>query len=262
MDREFYKKPGLSENHSYRKGMKLGSQVLDPLSLLQLTDDPSFGGRKEFLAGYAVELENYLARKRIILPIGTHYPKDEIDFPSYLFGIATGLKRALPNTPMVHEFHGSGPEDPQTWADTLSFIHNIAKKDGYMIGFLVSLARDYNIITHGHAVPRDIAEYQVYLDGLSAKPSKYFLRKGDKSLGGYAPEEYDKRIYLTGLKVWLHEQGLGTIMCPVLLTHPQTLAAFKEFVTTRNISESSGQLSEAQFGYELAQIALSARSQK
>lgn len=159
---------------------------------------------------------------------------------------------------MVFEFHGSGnPQDPQTWSDTLSWIYHSTKRDGYIVGFLAGLARDYGIITHGHAIPDNDAQYQVYLDGLTAKPSRYFLRKGQQSLRAYAPEEYDKRIYLTGLKVWLHEQKFNTAICPVLLTHPQTLAAFKEFIATGNMPDSEEQSFETQTGYELAKIALS-----
>lgn len=254
MDREFYENPKLPENPDYQKGVEIGSQALDPLSVLDTSSPVT--DRKAFLAGYAVALKKYLDLKKVRLPIATWH-KEDIDFPPYLFGIVTGLKREGPNTPMVFEFHGSGnPEDPQTWSDTSSWIYHRTKKNGYIIGFLAGLARDYGIITHCHAIPNDDTQYQVYLDGLTAKPSKYFLRKEQQSLGAYAPEAYDKRIYLTGLKVWLQEQGFGTIICPVLLTHPQTLAAFKEFIVTGIIPESEEKSLETQTGYELAKIAL------
>jgi len=108
MDKEVYKRKGLTQDPTYQSGLELGKQAQDPLSTLLPTNDLPIAGRKEFLAGYAIGLERYLLDKGIILPIGTTDLKINIDYPSLLFGIVTGLKRMPPNTPMTPEFNGSG----------------------------------------------------------------------------------------------------------------------------------------------------------
>lgn len=67
MDREFYKNPELPNNPDYQKGLEVGSQALDPLSIPYT--EPPIVGRKEFPAGFAVALKDYLDRKKVVLPI-------------------------------------------------------------------------------------------------------------------------------------------------------------------------------------------------
>lgn len=251
MKREFLENPKLPENHDYKRGQKFGLTASNPFLTSQLTDESPITGRKEFLAGYGKGLKAYLKTKGIRLPAGTTDLEYDIDYPPFLAGIITGLERNMPNVSKAFKFEGSGEyEDEQTWANTYMLISHITKKDGYMVGFLASLARDYNIITNGHAVPDDNTQYQIYLEGLNAEPSDYFLAHGDKSLGWIASAEYNKRIYLTGLKVWVVEHGLG--ICPVQLMHPQTLEAFKRCLETPDIQVSNEQSYQIQNGYELA----------
>lgn len=237
-------------------GLSAGLNALNPLDEFSKTfgDTVDQNVRKQFLEAYLQGASQFFENRGLVMPIGSHM--EDILQPQDLSGFIKGLNREKPN-PQERLNPPSGEySDPATWEYTLNIITQHLYSEGYFLGFMIGLARDYNLNLHAIEVPADAAQYELFNRGVNAQPRVFtpliganFVSEGDQKIA----IKLESWIYEGGLKLWLHQRGLDINLADKI-SHPEALEGFKaalsgEQMTDMKIPEESPQ----SIGYRLGQ---------
>lgn len=221
-------------------GLNAGVNALNPLEEFS----KKFGStvdqdaRQQFLNAYLEGVIQFFEGRGLVIPIGSHM--ESILQSQGLSGFIKGLNREKPN-PQERLNPPSGKyTDPETWAYTLDLITRQLYSEGYFLGFMIGLARDYGLNLNQCEVPKDDAQYELFNKGTNAQPRVYtpliganFLFEGDQKIA----IQLENWIYKGGLKLWLHQQGLD-INFADKISHPEALEGFKTALSGEQITDT------------------------
>ncbi|GEM_PF-5173101 len=208
--------------------------------------------RKQFLEGYLEGATKFFVDRGLVVPIGSHI--GNIVHPRGLHGFIKGLNRENPNN---HNPTVKDDSEAAVWEYTLDLISDHLFTDGYFLGFMIGLARDYDLNLNQVEVPKDAEQYALFNRGLNAQPRTYspliganFAFKGDQII----VIKLESWIYEGGLKLWLHQQGLDVGLADKI-SHPETLDAFKVALDGKQVEAERIADSPQDIGYRLGLVA-------
>lgn len=206
-----------------------------------------------FRQGYANGLADFLKTYGVDLRFAGFYAspdrlrdvlRDDAVVVGYLQGMrrqSPGIDRKLPAFSTTEEISKEFlySEQKPNWQIYLEQV--IAqRRHGYQLGFLVGVARDFDITLNPFEVPTDNPTHLAFMQGLNAeprampiepKPARHELEKKFSRYDGLASgvsiyDALDNMAYVTGQRVWLASQGLDTKYV-FFIREPESLGAFK-----------------------------------
>lgn len=168
-----------------------------------------------------------------------------------LVGFVRGAKLEAPSIPREYVRHSKKDKfmifesDPE-WVRKARFKKGLTR-EGYKVGLVVGVARDYGVLVNGIHVPMDNSSYQSFKQGLEAQPrnlpierrredKKFFLEYDDVDTEVRALQFFDDGAYDLGLQVWLASQG-ATGVQTWQIRHPTALGAFKAALSGEVLTE-------------------------
>lgn len=248
-------KPGV--NTPKELGRTVGSKALNPLAefLSLFGDSGNCGDRDQFIVGYLEGVTQFFEQRGLVMPIGSYM--EDIRQQQGLVGFIKGLNREKPNprerlTPPSGEY-----SDPAIEEYTFNMIAQHFYSEGYFLGFMIGLARDYNLNLCQAEVPKNAEEFKLFHRGLNAQPIAFspsiganFLFHEDQGIA----IQLERWIYEGGLKLWLHLQGLDVNLTNKI-SHPEALGAFKTALKGEQNINGAPQGSPQDIGYSLGQTA-------
>ena len=191
----------------HAKGMEYGASARDPMEILQEGDV----NRDEFLRGYALGLQKFLKVHGIEFHFGAGnclHPKNFVgeNIGKYvLIGYIKGLRCESPQTGSI-SFENYDPSETGPWTSgVLRGIQNLIVSEAYVAGFMIGLARDYEIILKNiNALPDSKSEYDVFLAGTKGEPFIYPIWRSHLNWYDDFNREYDVTLHK-----WCYETGLA-----------------------------------------------------
>ncbi len=239
-------------------GLETGKVALNPLEEFSKIFGDAFdqNSRKQFLDSYLKGVTQFFESRGLVMPIGSDL--DDILQPQGLSGFIKGLNREKPNIQESLDSPSGEYTDPKTWEYTLNLFSQHLYGEGYFIGFMIGIARDYGLTFSAHEVPASPAQYELFNQGLNAKPLVFSSLIGENF---HFKEDQqivimlEKMIYEGGLKLWLHGQGLDVELASKI-SHPEALEAFKQALAGELLDLSDSPPDSPQLsGYSLGQTA-------
>lgn len=264
---------------AYHQGIESGLEAkgAHKLSSQLGTPRPEFGIIDEsisFRKGYIDGLKGFIIKHKVnptSLSIWTTL--DTLTEDDALRGYLRGLRRESPNVTREYPTRESEKlyylnEYPEpAWFQRI-ITQSILTRGGYELGFTIGLVRDFDIALGTLELPADNPAYNAFMAGLKAEPRALPLKRrtyGDKAYLIYYNEEdsftaqlrayemVDNTMYLAGLRIWLHTQGVADVSIWDI-GHPEALRAFKAGLSGEVLPEYSEQsidpLSLIKFPYE------------
>lgn len=205
-----------------------------------------------FRKGYCLGLEQFLIGKGVDLKFshtgifGVNVITMEGGLEGFLKGMnleAPGVERSY--LPIKDDWRFLKGEIGEIFAAKERRRENM--KDGYALGFIVKIAREYGVTLDGlFEVPRDNVSYEVFMSGLKgeanpnhpndnampfygsyhAMDSRYLSRSRDFLDTTIDYSYSDEKTYKKGLSIWLKSQNIKGVS-PDQIMHPEALKAFK-----------------------------------
>lgn len=188
----------------FQLGAESGSKAED-VSILEQSRTPKpetgiYVERDSFLRGYVQGLKTFIAAHKV----GIWVTPDALTEGDTLKGYLKGLRRESPNV---------AGEIPKKSTENF--------KEGYRLGFVVSVARDFDInLNLFHELPSDDPAYNAFMAGFRAEPRALPI----------------DNMYHTGLKVWLRTQGAVNVSTHEI-RNPKALNAFKAGLNGEDLPE-------------------------
>lgn len=239
-------------------GLNAGLNALNPLDEFSKAfgDSVDQNTRKQFLEAYLQGVSQFFESRGLVMPIGSHM--EDILQPQGLSGFIRGLNREKPNPQERLDPPSGEYTDPETWAYTLNLITQQLYSEGYFLGFMIGLAKDYDLNLCQLEVPKDAPQYELFNRGVNAQPRAFtpmiganFVFEGDQKIA----IQLENWIYEGGLKLWLHQQGLDANLADKI-SHPEVLEGFKATLSGEQIADTAmPEESPQSIGYRLGQIA-------
>ncbi len=232
----------LKSSPDYQKGREAGLKAEEPPRDLV-----------EFRSGYSCYVEGlgvFLAQHKIFTTdVGIYNFPEALSSRSSLSCFVSGLRRANPGIARNYIRRHRLDElkynyNEKLGSSRLFMFERQQMLRGYQLGFVVGIARDFDVKLQDMGIPTDDLSYQAFMDGLNAKPREMPLQRGRSIETNYFLEEspheiyesIDTNAYSTGLQVWLTSQGLGRIQSWEI-RHPEALRAFKAALDGQVLSE-------------------------
>lgn len=163
---------------------------------------------------------------------------ENLSYFPFLMSYSQGLARRRPYTPETL-FENKNPIRSQSdvveevnWGTALTGIRDLININGYVLGFRLGLAKDFDLKCHGNEVPGNDNQYETFVIGLTGNPldltQKTYLKiKWASDFDRRFAEEIHNMVYKTGLKIWLYKQKLNPNLASKIF-EPERLAAFKK----------------------------------
>jgi hypothetical protein len=230
--------PEANKNPFFQKGFLLGIKAENPLTVI-LNGKKSLRlekNKKHFLCGYAEGIRRFMNEKGLLVLIGESL--ENLTYFPFLISYSQGLARTKPGTPETL-FENKNPSDLYNdaekevdWKVAATGIEDIISTSGYVLGFRVGLAKDFDLKCGGIEVPGSNNQYETFVIGLTGNSldltQKTYLKKNWASDfdRDFAELEHNM-IYQTGLKVWLCKQKLNPSLASKIFK-PENLSAFKK----------------------------------
>ncbi|MCL5970012.1 MAG: hypothetical protein M1450_00720 [Patescibacteria group bacterium] len=262
--------PKTQDTVSYQEGLKIGSAAQSPLVLLGSPEFDSSGivisdTQRESLLGYVKGLYLFMKKRRVKTPLLIH--PENLDFQPMFEGYIDGLNRQKPNIPEVlfeRQERTAKDKYGTNWHVVLKGVKDLTYGEGYYLGFLLSLARDYpfNLNMFKGKIPDSPSLYKAFEAGVNAQSIASALFNGDIGLTHEEDRKSYKQdhflSYVTGLRLWLHDHGIDIKIADELI-HPEALSAFKHALNGGIIEDYEGELKDStapeNTGYKLGKIA-------
>ncbi len=239
-------------------GLEAGKNAFDPLGEFSNTFGDAFdqASKKQFLDSYLVGIKQFFQERGLVVPILSHL--EDISQSWGLSGFIQGLNRQRPNPKEGLEPPSGEYNDPKTWEYTLNLVVQITYEEGYFLGFMAGIARDYDLSFSHWEVPSNLGQFKVFCQGQNGEPRVY----SPETIGANWATETDRKIalqfenqvYEGGLKLWLHERNLDMDLVSEI-SHPEALAAFKLALEGRALEADTIPGSPQHTGYLLGQAA-------
>lgn len=247
----------LGESTPNELGLEAGKNALNPLEEFSKAFGDAFdqASRKQFLDSYLEGVTQFFEDHGLVMPIGSHM--ENILQPQGLSGFIKGLNREKPNPKEKLDPPWGEYTDPKIWEYTLDMISQHFYGEGYFLGFMIGLAKDYDLNLHQVEVPKDSAQFELFNKGLNGVPRVYtpliganFALEGDQKIA----IRLEDWIYEGGLKLWLHKQGLNVeLACKI--SHTEALKAFKLALVGKQEEVECVEDSPQNIGFLLGQTA-------
>lgn len=213
-----------------------------------------------FREGYIDGLKQFMQSKRIdISSAGLFLGANVITADSGLEGFLRGIRLETPN--ITRRYNPAMDEDrilnkyKSTTCEESLFaklqFDDLIIQQGYEIGFVVRVAREYGVVLNGLQIPTDNVSYQAFMQGLKGEvrhmPFEGLLRSGKEDFILNKTESHFKaemkayevtidQAYHAGLQVWLKSQGVQGVETWAI-RHPEALSAFKVALSGQTIRE-------------------------
>lgn len=223
---------GDTNDPDFQKGVFMGFQAQNPLSRENLTEGIGLN-RNHFLNGYLRGLKQYLASKEIILPWDINIETNIVQ-PYFLLGYSHGLERKNPNIPdnIFGEKDENLGEEGNIYRASIEATENTLKTEGYIIGFIVSVAKDFDLTLDQHDIPTDDHSYEVFMAGYEGRT---FASVPQPNQNVEWASDFDKdvadllrrRKYEAGMKIWLRKHKLDINIASEFTDNPQKLEDLK-----------------------------------
>lgn len=225
----------------YQQGVESGSKAEDASA--RMTGEPV-----SFRKGYFDGLTGFIAQHQVdTASLGIWSNPEVLTLDDALRGYLRGLRRQKPDVAREYLTGTSTKEsiylnkDPKSeWLQPMR-TQSMFARQGYRLGFVVGVVRDFDMTLGILEVPTDDPAYNAFMAGLQAEPRalpvepRYYGDKED--LKFYEKEDFfttqlrthqmiDDTVYQAGLRIWLHTQGATDV--PIwAIRHPEALRAFK-----------------------------------
>lgn len=237
----------------------------DPLGLspqlrIPRSESGIIGESVSFRKGYIDGLKSFIVEHKVgSTSLGIWATPEVLTGDDALQGYLRGLRRESPNAAReyptkrsIKEFiylnRDPEPEWLQRQKTQLMFI-----REGYRLGFVVGVARDFDMTLDILEDPTDDPAYNAFMAGLKAEPralpverrsyrnkkySKFYEEENSFTAQLRAHEMIDNTVYQAGLRIWLHTQGV-TGVSTWAIRHPEALRAFKAGLSGEVLPEYS-----------------------
>ena len=240
---------------------QIEAQVLaarDPRAVSLLPREPRpdtaiLGETVGFRRGYIVGLQEFLTTHNVDMKwmLDPNATPEGLRSDDTLVGYLQGIRRQSPNrgrdvfqrTVAEKPFNKFRDYEPEPeWLVKLR-TQTAQQQGGYKLGFLVGVARDFDITLTGLEIPSDNPSYEAFMQGsrgetrampieLKPKTDKYEINKFESKdyglgLGGiWVYDALDDSAYKVGQRVWLASEGVDAFYAH-FIRHPEALRAFK-----------------------------------
>lgn len=244
---------------AYQQGVESGLKAEDNPTLRQIETgvvlsrdplglSPQRGESVSFRKGYIDGLKSFIAEHKV-----DHAGLDIWATPEVLTGddalqgYLRGLRRESPNAAREYPARRSTKEliylnkdsEPE-WLQRQR-TQSMFTREGYRLGFIIGVARDFDMALGTLEVPADDPAFNAFMAGLKAEPralpvervsygyneySKFYEKEDSFTAQLRAYEMIDNTVYQAGLRIWLHTQGVAGVPTWAI-RHPEALRAFK-----------------------------------
>lgn len=251
---------------AYHQGVESGLEAKDAhkLSSQLETPRPEFGiinDNISFRKGYIDGLKGFIIKHKVDpTRLGIWTTLETLTEDDALRGYLRGLRRQSPNVAREYPTRKLGNKlylndypEPE-WLRRMR-TQSMSTRGGYELGFAIGLVRDFDIALGTLELPTDDPAYDTFMAGLKAEPRALPLERKpyeDKEYLIYYNEEdpftaqlrayemADNTMYLAGLRIWLHIQGVADV--PTWdIRHLEALRAFKAGLSGEVLPEYSEQ---------------------
>lgn len=221
------------------------TSILPIWQKIETTNAVEMGVNQDFRKGYIEGLQEFLAAHNVDIKwLPTYALSEALMLDDVLIGYLRGIGRESPNrgrdlnqktkTKQFEKFLNLESK-PQEWQqiEAADELRAERQQEGYKLGFLASVMRDFNVTLYGFEVPADSQSYEALIQGLRGETRQMPLdvksqyQHGKESLRGiFADDALNDHAYRVGQRLWLAGEGLSLFYAN-FIRHPAGLMAFK-----------------------------------
>lgn len=216
-------------------------------------DTAILGESVGFRIGYIAGLQEFLTAHNVDMKwmLDPNATPEGLRSDDTLVGYLQGMRRQSPNrgrdvfqrTVAEKPFNKFRDYEPEPeWLSRFR-AQTAQQQGGYKLGFLVGVARDFDVTLTGLEIPSDNPSYEAFMQGsrgetrampieLKPKTDKYEINEFESKdyglgLGGiWVYDALDDSAYKVGQRVWLASEGVDAFYAH-FIRHPEALRAFK-----------------------------------